>query len=365
MNRIVLTGGPSSGKSSSLVEIEEKLSERGYKVFIVEESATSMVQMGISPGNHIDMLKFQDFILENQLNNEKLINDACEFYKNNKIVIIYDRGIMDGMAYIGKDNFEKLLAENGLSKEKVFSRYDGVIHLVTAAKNFPDSYSFENKARRENIKEAIEADDRVLKSWVGHPHLRIIEGQPTFEKKIECVLNEIYNILGEPQPKEIERKLLIKKPSDEDLNSLDVVNRSSIIQTYLLSGNNEVERRVRQRGTDGDYSYFYTEKRETGNIGERIETEKKITIKEYVSYMADTDFSKHQIVKTRYCFIYKNQYFELDIYPFDNEKAILEIELGDINDKFELPEFIEVIKDVTDDKRYKNNHIAKDLKLGD
>ena len=33
-----------------------------------------------------------------------------------------------------------------------------------------------------------------------------------------------------------------------------------------------------------------------------------------------------QIRKTRYCLTYKNQYFEIDIYPFWNDKAILEIE---------------------------------------
>ena len=365
MYKIVLTGGPSSGKSSSLARIEQELTSRGWKVFIVEESATNLVQMGINLGKHLSKIDFQSFVLENQLNNEKIVEKVSSFYKDEKVVIICDRGIMDGAAYTSKEDFKELLHKNNLSKRKVFSRYDGIIHLVTAAKDYPQSYSFENKARRENIKEAIDSDNRVLKSWVGHPHLRVVEGKSTFQEKIDCVLKEIYNILGEPTPKEIEKKLLIKKPTKEELKTMGVINKSTIIQTYLLSGNDTVERRIRQRGKDGDYSYYYTEKRETGTSGERIETEKKITAKEYISLMADTDFSKHQIVKTRYCFIYKNQYFELDIYPFDNKKAILEIELGDINDKFELPEFIEVIKDVTDDKRYKNNYIAKDLKLGD
>ena len=38
--------------------------------------------------------------------------------------------------------------------------------------------------------------------------------------------------------------------------------------------------------------------------------------------------------------------------------AILEIELEDINDKVELPSFLKVIKEVTEDKRFSNFNLA-------
>jgi CYTH domain-containing protein len=56
--------------------------------------------------------------------------------------------------------------------------------------------------------------------------------------------------------------------------------------------------------------------------------------------------------------MYENQYFEIDIYPFWNDKAILEIELSDENTEIKFPKEINVIKEVTDDESYKNASLA-------
>ena len=66
-----------------------------------------------------------------------------------------------------------------------------------------------------------------------------------------------------------------------------------------------------------------------------------------------------QIRKTRYCLTYESQYFEIDVYPFWNDRAILEIELSDENANIVFPEQIRVIKEVTDDDAYKNASLAK------
>ena len=62
---------------------------------------------------------------------------------------------------------------------------------------------------------------------------------------------------------------------------------------------------------------------------------------------------------TRYCLTYKNQYFEIDVYPFWNDKAIMEIELRSETEPITFPDFIEVIKEVTDDEAYKNASLAR------
>lgn len=56
---------------------------------------------------------------------------------------------------------------------------------------------------------------------------------------------------------------------------------------------------------------------------------------------------------------YEGKYFELDIYPFWNDKAILEIELSSIDEQFSIPETIKIIKEVTDDDSYKNSGLAE------
>lgn len=49
VGKIVLTGGPCAGKTSALTKVEEELTEKGYKVFIVSESATELIRGGIKP----------------------------------------------------------------------------------------------------------------------------------------------------------------------------------------------------------------------------------------------------------------------------------------------------------------------------
>ena len=79
---------------------------------------------------------------------------------------------------------------------------------------------------------------------------------------------------------------------------------------------------------------------------------------EYLTLLMDADTNKKQIRKTRYCLTYESQYFEIDIYPFWNDKAIVEIELSDENTQIAFPPFLKVIKEVTDDKNYSNFALA-------
>lgn len=155
-------------------------------------------------------------------------------------------------------------------------------------------------------------------------------------------------------PKEIERKYLIKRPTSQVLDSLPDVNRTEIEQIYLNRPNPSITRRIRKRGTkENGFKYYYTEKIPV-SFGEKIEIEKEIVSDEYLDLKKDIDKKTSPIYKERYCFNYKNQFFELDVYDFSDELATLEIELDNINTPVELPDFIELISDVTGDKRYSN-----------
>ena len=69
----------------------------------------------------------------------------------------------------------------------------------------------------------------------------------------------------------------------------------------------------------------------------------------------------HTIHKTRYCLSENSQYFEIDIYPEWDNQAIMEIELCTEDQEIKTPEFIKIIKDVTDDESYKNYQMAKEM----
>lgn len=157
---------------------------------------------------------------------------------------------------------------------------------------------------------------------------------------------------------EIERKYLILRPSEEELYALPECRITEIVQTYLITAENGALRRVRKRGTEQDgYTYYYTEKTDIA-FGERIERERVVGESEYLRLLADADPERRPIEKRRCVFVHDGQLFELDIYPFSDRYASLEIELDDINAEVRLPEYITVIKDVTGDKRYDNCSLA-------
>lgn len=359
ITRIVLTGGPCAGKSTGLAVIDQKLKNLGYRVILMDEMATNVIKSGLTP---MDIgLEFQTLLVKLQLDRDKHYEEALSLLDSSedKIAILYDRGILDGNAYCTKEGFDSVLHQSNVSRNEMLTYYNGVFHLVTAANGARDCYTTaNNSARTETPEEAIEKDKLTLDCWVGHPHLRVINNENrNFEQKMTKLLEEIMSLLGEPIPLEIERKFLITMPDIDKLSKLFKVTKSEIVQTYLIRQSEDIERRIRQRGSYGDYSYYYTEKKVVGS-GTREEKERKISEREYLTLFMESDTEKHQIRKDRYCFIYKDRYFELDVYPFWKDKAILEIEVSDINEPIELPDCVEVLKEVTDDSRYKNEGLA-------
>ena len=73
----------------------------------------------------------------------------------------------------------------------------------------------------------------------------------------------------------------------------------------------------------------------------------------------DADPDCRPIRKTRYCLTYDNQYFEIDVYPFWDSQAIVEIELNDENEEIRFPAELKVIKEVTEDDGFKNASLAR------
>lgn len=359
---IVLTGGPCGGKSTALSKIEQELTNRNYKVFILNEMATEVINSGLLP-NALDTYDFQKALIQLQLERFKVYLKLAKEYSNKytcRAVILCDRAIPDSKAYMSNVMYKDVLNELLTNESEIYSLYDGVFNLVTAASGASKYYTLENNsARTETPEEAIEKDKRCIEAYTGHNHLRIITNRgKTFEQKLDNLMEEIFCLLGIPVPLEIERKYLVEKP---DIVGSMLPCRYSVVhilQTYLKEREPGVERRIRQRGIGDNFTFYYTEKKEIDGLS-RAESERIITKDEYLSLLMDADDSKKQIRKTRYCFVNNGTYFELDDYPFWDDKAILEVELTSSSKTVELPDFIKVIKEVTDDMRYRNSNLAE------
>ena len=161
-------------------------------------------------------------------------------------------------------------------------------------------------------------------------------------------------------PIEIERKFLIQMPDKSALVSLGATVKG-IVQTYLVPQGNETAR-VRMI-TEGEHiSYIKTEKRRISALS-HFEDEHEISYEEYENELKSRDTSKQAIEKTRYCIGFSNHVLEIDVYPFWTDRAVLEIELSSEDERFDIPDYIKVIKEVTDDGRYKNTNLAKEIPM--
>ena len=328
--KIVITGGPCGGKSTAMSRMQSHFTERGYRILFVSETATELIKGGVSPWTCGTNKDYQLCQIQLQRAKERVFEQAAASMPEEKILIVCDRGAIDSKAYMEAEDFYSVLKTIGTTEIELRDSYDAVFHLVTAAKGAKQFYTTaNNSARTETPEQAARIDDKIIAAWTGHPHMRVIDNAGDFDTKMKKLLHEISVFLGEPEPYEVERKFLIEYPDIALLQSLENCQRVEIIQTYLTSKDGE-EVRVRQRGCDGSYIYF------------------------------KTDTSKRQIRKDRYCLTYRNQYFEIDVYPFWTDKAIAEIELSNETDPIFFPDYIKVIKEVTEDLSYKNSALAKE-----
>lgn len=357
ISKIVVTGGPCGGKSTAMSWIQSAFGQMGYTVLFVPETATELITAGIAPWTCGGNLDFQKSLMSLQLKKEQIFENAAQSMQKDKVLIVCDRGAIDNKVYMNDEEFADIMDFIGINEVELRDTYDAVFHLVTAAKGAESFYTTSNNsARTETVDEAAAMDDKFISAWTGHPHFRVIDNSTNFEDKMKRLIMEISSFLGEPEPYEIERKFLIEYPDLDWLQSNANCHKVEIIQTYLNSSDDD-EIRVRQRGENGNYIYIQTIKKNVSDI-KRIEVEKRLSQEEHLSLLMNADTSKRQIRKDRYCLTYDNQYFEIDIYPFWDDKAIMEIELCDENAPIRFPENISIIKEVTKDPAYKNSALA-------
>ena len=357
ISKIVLTGGPCAGKTTGQSWIQNAFTKLGYTVLFIPETATELINGGVAPWTCGSNLEYQKCQMRLQLEKERVFEQAARGMRAGKILIVCNRGAMDNRAYMDELEFTRLLDELDTTEVQLRDGYDAVFHLVTAAKGAEEFYTkANNEARKETPAQAAALDDKLIAAWTGHPHLRVIDNSTVFEDKLKRLIAEIRSFLGEPEPMEIERKYLIEYPDLKWLESLPNCRKVDIIQTYLLANEGD-ELRVRQRGENGSYIYTKTLKRRIDDV-KRVEIEERLTQGDYLRLLMEADPDRRPVRKTRYCLTHDNQYFEIDVYPFWQDKAIAEIELRDENAEIRFPKELKVIREVTDDPAYKNAALA-------
>ena len=161
------------------------------------------------------------------------------------------------------------------------------------------------------------------------------------------------------QPFEIERKYLIAMPPHDVLEAHST-RRIDMVQTYLRTDGAHRAVRVRQSTADGVTSWKYNDKRAVTALT-REEHERVLTREEYEACLTQADPALRPIEKTRWCVPFAGHTLEIDVFPFWTDRAFCEVELSSEDEAVCLPDWLQVYRDVSDDPRYLNSTLAREI----
>ena len=160
-------------------------------------------------------------------------------------------------------------------------------------------------------------------------------------------------------PIETERKFLIRIPPLAEMQINEEFRIREITQTYLQSEEKK-NARVRKIIENEKTTYIKTVKERISTLS-CFEDENEISEEEYEKLLLCADKEKKSIHKTRYSFKYCEHILEIDVYEFWDDRATLEVELENEDEKFSIPSFIKIVKEISTDGRYKNTNLAKNV----
>lgn len=364
-HRVVFTGGPCAGKTTSINRIKNFFENIGWKVFCVPETATVLLSSGIyfyelTPESK---MCFQENLLKTLLQIEDTINETVQYYmKEQKIncLVVYDRGAMDPVAFLDQSEWEALKQRNPEWNDIDLrdNRYDQIIHLITAANGAEQFYTLDNNnTRTESIQAARDQDEKLQKSWVGHPYMDVIDNEHIFETKVTKTLQAVCERIGLPlkgfEAGNRKRKFLLKSISDDaDFPNFKELN---VVHNYLSSSSNSgSQARIRKSGEHGNWSYSYAMR--TCDEGQNLETRTQVDRREYSVLMKTIDSQHWTVFQKRRCFIWNSRYYRIDFFeepcnPICRGLIILSTR-SNIDQINKLPPFLQMDREITNDHTY-------------
>ena len=162
--KIVITGGPGSGKTESLARLKDIPRYRKF-VFLSELARKLLEEF---PHYRHEMTTFHNEIFRQQTERETKLGEQS---------FITDRGTADAFAF----HPETMVLVN-TTIEAEYRRYSSVVQLASAAA-LGEKYYCGDKIRLEPIDEALAIEEAIKKVWQNHPDYHFIHADRDFEIK--------------------------------------------------------------------------------------------------------------------------------------------------------------------------------------
>lgn len=206
VERIVLTGGPGSGKSTAASFLAREFLD---ELWVLPESATLLYRGGLPRAtSDRGQLVAQKAIFTVQRSLEEITA-----LQHPGRVQLCDRATIDGAAY-WPDGADAFFAALGTTRERELARYDAVVFMHTSAL-LPAGYERDIEVRTEGSEQAIELDRRVYELYRDHPRVIEIDSSASFLDKLTLVRNAVYELLSTPSKKEVSRDLQVAPAEPE------------------------------------------------------------------------------------------------------------------------------------------------------
>lgn len=364
IKKVVITWWPCAGKTTWMASVVQKVSQMGWNVLVVPEAARELINAWIIPWKTVSILDFQDLVIKKQLAQEELYERAARYammqsetWRQNQL-ILHDRGLMDGAAYVDPDDFDQILYKNNLDRWKILQDiYDSIIFLDSAAE-WAEKYYKQDWERFESPEQARENNSKLKHVYIGWEKVRFQHNRQEFDKKITSATHDVISTIWLPVPLEIENKYAVKS-IDMDFLKRHKTPISHIKQFYLDAPLDQGIHRARKLVQWLFTGYFHTIKWPQ----KFAEKERKLVSSEYDKYETLKAIDTDIIIKDRHYLLYDDQYFSFDIFQYPKQrlhpadKWLLEIEKTYEDQEVRIPSFMEV-EDVTDNFQYSNAAIA-------
>lgn len=330
--KVAITGGPCSGKSTSMKTLQEKFSS-DFKVFVLPECATTIVKAGVTiiPSEFTEKThtRFTKGICQLQIDLEKFFEEEAKNQKKD-VLILTDRGVVDNFAYCTPKVKQNVYNETGWDENfTCIDRYDLVIHLVTAAKGAEKYYTLENnEARTETPDIARFLDKKTHEEWMIHPNLVVIDNSvPGFQNKMNRVVNAVSSlVLKKPVANKMFKMLINWGSSDAKLP--ETIRVEKILESVTYLNSNKADKlfsvKKRQIKDTGRMTYYHTERFLNPKEEDHMELSLQINVKVYFDFKQNNDKSKVEVNREIHSFSMECEktvnIYTLEIYTFDCEK---------------------------------------------
>jgi len=311
----------------------------------------------------------QDTVMDMQIGMEDAFERVLRA-RGKPAVLLCDRGLMDGSAYMKEEDWNKLMRKREVNcvSELREGRYNAVFHLVTAAEGAEQYYTLENNAARTETPELARSLDHMTRNaWVGHPSLKIFDNSTDFETKMQHVVEETARLVGLPTHlKKITTKFLLNKEPDLSAFPDEVAYQIFEVEKVYLYEENE---NISQENILMEYSFIRKRTsltksgKESGSVygwtsvqkmkdGQRIEKKRIITKREYLSLFNSRDKSRHIVRQKRISFLWNIQSFNVHVFKEPSDVCILHAQVrsspDNNNDTVDMPSFLDVDRLITD-----------------